>query len=57
MTKYAVEIAQAFNSFYGNVQIVTQSDLKNYRVSLVQSVVIVLEEALRLLGIKAPMEM
>ncbi|MGB5945199.1 arginine--tRNA ligase [Paenisporosarcina sp.] len=57
MAKYAVELAQTFNSFYGNVQIVTDSSLMAYRVSLVQSVVIVLEESLRLLGIKAPKEM
>ncbi|WP_017380952.1 arginine--tRNA ligase [Paenisporosarcina sp. TG-14] len=57
MAKYAVELAQAFNSFYGNVQIVTNSSLMEYRVSLVQSVVIVLEQALRLLGMKAPKEM
>lgn len=57
IAKYAVELAQLFNSFYGNVQIVSTSNLMDYRVSLVQSVVIVLEEALRLLGIKAPKEM
>ena len=57
MAKYAVELAQAFNSFYGNVQIVTKTNLMDYCVSLVQSVVIVLEESLRLLGIKAPKEM
>ena len=57
MAKYAVELAQAFNSFYGNVQIVSDSNLLEYRVSLVQSVVIVLEESLRMLGIKAPKEM
>ena len=57
MAKYAVELAQSFNSFYGNVQIVSDSSLTAYRVSVVQSVVIVLEESLRLLGIKAPKEM
>jgi arginyl-tRNA synthetase len=57
MAKYAVELAQGFNSFYGNIQIVSDSNLMAYRLSLVQSVVIVLEESLRLLGIKAPKEM
>lgn len=57
MAKYVVELAQAFNSFYGNVQIVTDSHFLAYRVSLVQCVAIVLEEGLRLLGIKAPSAM
>lgn len=57
IAKYAIDLAQTFNSFYGNVHII--NDLSNlpYRITLVQSVVIVLEEALRLLGIQAPSEM
>ncbi|MCZ8537603.1 arginine--tRNA ligase [Paenisporosarcina quisquiliarum] len=57
VAKYAVSLAQTFNSYYGNVQIVTNSNLMEYRVSLVHCVVIVLGEALRLLGIQAPEEM
>ena len=57
IAKYAVELAQTFNSFYGNVQVVKDVEFLTYRVSLVHCVVIVLEEALRLLGIKAPIEM
>lgn len=57
IAKSAVELAQSFNSFYGNVQIVTDSGLMAYRVSLVRCVVIVLKESLRLLGIQAPKEM
>lgn len=56
VAKYAVSLAQTFNSYYGNVQIVT-SNLMEYRVSLVHCVVIVLGEALRLLGIQTPEEM
>lgn len=57
VAKYAVDLAQVFNSFYGNVQILTESSYMPYRASIVRCVVIVLEEALRLLGIKAPSEM
>ncbi|WP_342599996.1 arginine--tRNA ligase [Psychrobacillus sp. FSL H8-0483] len=57
VAKYAIDLAQSFNSFYGNVQVVSDSSQLSYRITLVQSVVIVLEEALRLLGIKAPSEM
>ncbi|WP_373287577.1 arginine--tRNA ligase [Psychrobacillus lasiicapitis] len=57
LAKYAVHLAQSFNSFYGNVQIMNDSKHLSYRIGLVQSVVIVLEESLRLLGIKAPTEM
>ncbi len=57
LAKYAVHLAQTFNSFYGNIQIMKDSNHLPYRLALVQSVVIVLEESLRLLGIKAPEEM
>lgn len=57
LAKYAVHLAQTFNSFYGNIQIMKDSNHLPYRLALVQSVAIVLEESLRLLGIKAPEEM
>ncbi|MFF2753209.1 arginine--tRNA ligase [Psychrobacillus sp. NPDC058041] len=57
VAKYSIDLAQSFNSFYGNVHIVNSSSHLPYRIALVQSVAIVLEEALRLLGIKAPSEM
>jgi arginyl-tRNA synthetase len=57
VAKYAVDLSQVFNSFYGNVQILKESSYMPYRASIVRCVVIVLEEALRLLGIKAPREM
>lgn len=57
LAKYAVHLAQTFNSFYGNIQIMKDTIHLSYRLALVQSVVIVLEESLRLLGIKAPVEM
>ncbi|WP_391207088.1 arginine--tRNA ligase [Psychrobacillus sp. L4] len=57
IAKYAIDLAQLFNSFYGNVHILNDPSHLAYRIVLVQSVVIVIEEALRLLGIKAPSEM
>lgn len=57
IAKFAVDLAQSFNSFYGNVQVLTEDEGRNFRLALVHSVTIVLEEALRLLGMKAPREM
>lgn len=57
IAKYAVDLAQAFNSFYGNVQVLSDSTNKAYRIALTECVVIVLKESLRLLGMKAPEEM
>lgn len=57
IAKYAVDLAQAFNSFYGNVQVLSDESHKQYRIALTKCVVIVLKEALRLLGMKAPDEM
>ncbi len=57
VAKYAVNLAQAFNSFYSNVQVLSDIAHKAYRISLVASVAIVLKEALRLLGMQAPEEM
>lgn len=57
VAKYSIDLAQSFNSFYGNVHIMNNLSHLSYRIALVQSVAIVLEEALRLLGIKAPSEM
>lgn len=57
VAKYAVDLAQTFNSFYGNVHIMNDPNQLSYRIAIVRSVVIVLEESLRLLGIQAPSEM
>ncbi|GKV56094.1 arginine--tRNA ligase 1 [Sporosarcina sp. NCCP-2222] len=57
IAKYAIDLAQAFNSFYGNVHILSDATNQSFRLSLVQSVSIVLEESMRLLGMQAPREM
>lgn len=57
IAKYAIDLAQAFNSFYGNVKVLADHAHLTYRVALIQSVSIVLTESMRLLGMKAPQEM
>ncbi|GEN83110.1 arginine--tRNA ligase [Sporosarcina luteola] len=57
IAKYAVDLAQAFNSFYGNVPVLSDEANLPYRASLVRCVTIVLTESMRLLGMKAPEEM
>ncbi|TLS38200.1 arginine--tRNA ligase [Pseudalkalibacillus caeni] len=57
VAKYIVDLAQAFNKYYGAVRILENEEQKYARLSLVQSVSVVLTEGLRLLGIDAPKEM
>lgn len=57
IAKYAVDLSQAFNSFYGNVQVLSDHANLPYRSALIESVTIVLTESMRLLGMKAPQEM
>lgn len=57
IAKYAIDLAQAFNSFYGNVKVLTDNAYLAYRIALIQSVSIVLTESMRLLGMNAPQEM
>lgn len=57
IAKYAIRLAKAFNKYYAHTKVLVDDDEKNDRLALVQSVAIVLKEALRLLGVKAPDEM
>ncbi len=57
ISKYVLDLAQAFNKYYGNVRILENSEEKQSRLHLVYAVTIVLKEGLRLLGIGAPEEM
>ncbi|MFC4410876.1 arginine--tRNA ligase [Chungangia koreensis] len=57
IAKYAIDLAQKFNSFYANVQVLSDEVQKPYRLALIQAVTIVLGESLRLLGMKSPEEM
>ncbi|MCO6183959.1 arginine--tRNA ligase [Leuconostoc fallax] len=57
IAKYALHLSRAFNKYYANSRILNEDDQLNARLALVNSVAIVLEESLRLLGVKAPEEM
>lgn len=57
IAKYAVQLAQLFNKYYGNTRILDVDDQRPARMALVKAVTIVLKDALHLLGIEAPEEM
>lgn len=57
VAKYAVQLAQLFNKYYGNTRILQEDEQLDSRIALVKAMTIVLEDALDLLGIKAPKEM
>lgn len=57
IAKYLLDVAQAFNKYYGNVRILEENAEKESRLALVYAVEIVLKEGLRLLGMEAPEEM
>ncbi|WP_409298832.1 arginine--tRNA ligase [Peribacillus sp. SCS-26] len=57
ISKYLIDLAQAFNSYYGNTRILISDEGLASRLMLVEAVTIVLKEGLRLLGIEAPDEM
>ncbi|HVM73322.1 MAG TPA: arginine--tRNA ligase [Candidatus Paceibacterota bacterium] len=51
---YLIEIASAFNSWYGQVQILDQSKDEPHKVAIVEAVSHTLKNGLRLLGIPTP---
>lgn len=57
IAKYLIDLSQEFNKYYSLVKILADDHHKQGRVALVKTVTIVLSEGLRLLGMKAPMEM
>jgi arginyl-tRNA synthetase len=57
LAKYILNLSQAFNKYYGEVRILEYDAERDARLQVVRSVNIVLEEGLRMLGIKAPKEM
>jgi len=57
IAKYVIDVAQAFNKYYGKVRILELNEGLESRLALVESVTIVLKEGLRLLGIHAPNQM
>ncbi|MGH7250069.1 MAG: arginine--tRNA ligase, partial [Minisyncoccia bacterium] len=58
ITNYLIEIARAYNSFYGNTLIVDKKDKASaYKVALSFAFSFVMKTGLHLLGIKAPEKM
>jgi arginyl-tRNA synthetase len=58
IAKYAIDLARSFNQYYSAVRRILEEDAeKQSRLALVYAVTLVLQEALRLLGIEAPQEM
>lgn len=57
LAKYLIQLSQSFNRYYGKTRILEKNQELQSRVALVKAVTIVLEEGLRLLGIKSPSEM
>ncbi|VVM34792.1 arginine--tRNA ligase [Terribacillus sp. AE2B 122] len=57
IAKYVIDLAQAFNSYYGRVRILEEDEKLGARLAVVGAVASVLEEGLRLLGIRAPRQM
>lgn len=58
VTRYVIELAKQFNSYYNSTQIIVEDELlKNTRLMLVYSVKVVIKIALSLLGIEAPNKM
>ena len=58
VANYLIEVARAFNSFYGNNMIVSKEDkTSGYKVALTYAFSFVMKTGLHLLGIRAPEKM
>lgn len=58
ITNYLIEVARAFNGFYGNTIIVNREDLSSgYKIALTYAFSFVMKNGLHLLGIVAPKKM
>ena len=58
VANYLIELARAFNSFYGNMVIVSKEDkTSSYKVALTYAFSFVMKTGLHLLGIAAPKKM
>ena len=58
LTRYIIDVAKSFNRYYLNNRILNaEKDAIRPRLALVYATHTVIEEGLRLLGIKAPEEM
>lgn len=57
LARFTFDVARSFNQYYAHVHILDGSPQQEARLQFIAAVAIVLEEALRLLGINAPKEM
>lgn len=58
ITRYAIEVASAFNKFYFDCKIIGENEnVRNFRLTLCECTLTVITSALRLLGIKVPERM
>lgn len=57
IAKYSLSLARSFNKYYAHTRFLTNDSRKIERLKVAYCVSIILEESLRLLGIKAPKEM
>ncbi|MBA8778533.1 arginine--tRNA ligase [Staphylococcus schleiferi subsp. coagulans] len=57
LAKYLLQLARRFNTYYAKVRILDDQDMLNDRIGILLSVSTVIEEGLRLLGIKSPREL
>lgn len=58
ITRYSVDLAQAYNKFYFDCRILGEEDnVKNYRLALTKATLTVLTNSLKLLGIGVPEKM
>jgi arginyl-tRNA synthetase len=58
IANYLIEVARAYNSFYGNNLIVDKKDkTSSYKVALTYAFAFVMKTGLHLLGIEAPKKM
>ena len=57
IAKYAISLAQAFNKYYAHTRILDENPERDSRLALSYTTAVVLKEALRMLGVKAPEKM
>ena len=58
IANYLIEIARAFNTYYGNTKIIDKDDLMSpYKIALTLAFSLVMKNGLYLLGIKVPERM
>ncbi len=57
LAKYLLQLARHFNTYYGRVRILDDREMLENRIAILLAVSIIVEEGLRLLGIKTPREL